>query len=65
MTVRWLGRLVRHCAHPAGWRSHGAHATCAAGCGTRRFTGYAALLPDPGEEPTLLATADNWWGRRR
>ncbi|WP_374206187.1 DUF6255 family natural product biosynthesis protein [Streptomyces roseoverticillatus] len=42
MTVA-VGRLVARCAHAGGWTQEGDAARCDH-CGTRRFTGYAALL---------------------
>ncbi|WP_425572990.1 DUF6255 family natural product biosynthesis protein [Streptomyces blastmyceticus] len=64
--MTWLGRLVRHCAHAAGWRSSGGVARCAAGCGTERFTGYEALVPPAGMGPEPPPPADSrrrgdWW----
>ncbi|CAM5549864.1 DUF6255 family natural product biosynthesis protein [Streptomyces abikoensis] len=38
-----VGRLVTRCAHAGGWTQEGDAARCDH-CGTRRFTGYAALL---------------------
>ncbi|WP_162890420.1 DUF6255 family natural product biosynthesis protein [Streptomyces olivoreticuli] len=62
VTMTWLGRLVRHCAHAAGWRSSGGVARCAAGCGTERFTGYEALLPAAGMAPEPPPPTDTWRG---
>ncbi|MFE5872297.1 DUF6255 family natural product biosynthesis protein [Streptomyces roseifaciens] len=38
-----VGRLVMRCAHATGWTQEGDAARCDH-CGTRRFTGYGALL---------------------
>ncbi|MFF7729878.1 DUF6255 family natural product biosynthesis protein [Streptomyces sp. NPDC008001] len=57
-----VGRLVARCAHGEGWTQEGDTASCDR-CGTRRFTGYAALLLP--ELPQRAARARASRGLRR
>ncbi|MGK5546977.1 DUF6255 family natural product biosynthesis protein [Streptomyces sp. URMC 127] len=61
MTVA-VGRLVTRCAHTGGWTQEGDASRCDH-CGTRRFTGYAALLLP--ELPEYTAHARATKGRRQ
>ncbi|MFC5719293.1 DUF6255 family natural product biosynthesis protein [Streptomyces gamaensis] len=57
MTRRAVGRLVNQCAHPEGWQTHDGVTTCASGCGTERYMGYAALLTPQPPADTLTRRA--------